>query len=456
MESSYLTSHPVISVSSSNILAKSYQNDSEINLKINHIFKDFSKVLVARDYEKFRVFDLGGSGLKTALLSYDKNFRSIDWVEPQTLLGKCPDNAEVDKWIRSCMQESIKKDLDVEINLGYSFGFSLAGLDKLRDKALNSCDMSTLFKIPSDLIRCIDDGAAHLVASMNTLGPKLPKGPIWNFSIGSGVGFGFTDCNHNVRKLCDFYSFFGCWPWDSTEPYTGSEVWLSCGSKFGFDQIVADHGGFVNSNVFSEFASRWKSYLECSVLEFSKEQSKEWGSPAAVVFTGGHVDHYGSVLADKLREIGLEIPVFTGPKNAGLLGAGWNVVVNSFEKPPLIKAISAQDLNTIKQLLVQERDLRQHYNLGYTPLLRAVQTGNCDVVKFLLESGALVNEPDFTFQTPLILAVKINEIEIVKLLLTHGADIYATDSWGQNSRSLARESDHSGLKNLFATTAEMK
>ncbi len=291
---------------------------------------------------------------------------------------------------------------------------------------------------------------------MNTLGPKLPKGPIWNLSIGSAVGFGFTDCNHNVRNLYDFCSFFGCWPWDSTEPYTGSEVWFSCGSKYGFDQIIADHSGSVNSNVFSEFASRWKSYLECSVLKFSKVQSKEWGSPAAVVFTGGHVDHYGTSLADKLGEIGLDIPVFTGPKNAGLLGAGWNVVVNSLEKPPLIKAIIAQDLNAIKQLLVQERDLKQHDNLGYTPLLRAVQTGNSDVVNFLLESGAPVNDPDFAFQTPLILAIKISEIEIVKLLLTHGADVYATDSWGQNSLSLARESDNSDLKNFLATTSEMK
>jgi hypothetical protein len=76
---------------------------------------------------------------------------------------------EIEDWIRLRMQEVLGKDLDAEIHAGYLFGFSLAGLNKLRSQALSNSDMSILFKLPPDKIRCIDDGAAHLVASLNTL-----------------------------------------------------------------------------------------------------------------------------------------------------------------------------------------------------------------------------------------------------------------------------------------------
>ena len=79
-----------------------------------------------------RTFDLGGSGLKTALLSYDKNSRVMSWVELEAQLEKCPIELDVADWIRSHMKEVTGKDLDEEIRSGYLFGFSLSGLYKLR------------------------------------------------------------------------------------------------------------------------------------------------------------------------------------------------------------------------------------------------------------------------------------------------------------------------------------
>jgi hypothetical protein len=207
-----------------------------------------------------------------------------------------------------------------------------------------------LFKLPSDRIRCIDDGAAHLVASLNTLDLEAFKGPIWNFSLGTGVGWGFTNSEHRVRNLSDFWDFFDGAPWFVKEPRTGLDVWISCGSRYGFDQIVADNGGVVvDEGVFNEFALRWKGYIENCILEYSNKiaSSKHWGTPVAVVFTGGHIDIYGDQLVNTLHMLNVNVPIFTGPKNAGLLGAAWNTAINHFGQTPLIKMIVSSNLSGV-------------------------------------------------------------------------------------------------------------
>ena len=80
------------------------------------------------------------------------------------------------------------------------------------------------------------------------LGSVLPKGPIWNFAVGTGVGFGFTDNFHKVRNAEDFYKFFGSGPWYVQEPRTGLCVWEACSSCFGFDQIPVSQGNVANNN----------------------------------------------------------------------------------------------------------------------------------------------------------------------------------------------------------------
>lgn len=385
--------------------------------------------------EYIRTYDLGGSGLKTALLRYDKETQKMDWVEHQTQLGKCPDDMEVHEWIRTRMQMVIGKDLDREINSGYLFGFSLSELDKLRAKALSTTNISSLFKLPSTKVRCIDDGAAHLIASLHTPSLELPKGPIWNFSIGTAVGFGFTDSHNRVRNLSDFQLFFGCLPCRTKEPRSGLEVWIPCGSHFGFDQIVAEHQGIVDDRSFIEFASRWKGYIESNILEYSTiiSPDKRWGTPAALVFTGGHIDMYANRFCDTLRTLNLTIPVFTGPKHAGLLGAAWNTVTNHLGQTPLIQAIAHQDLAKTQSLLDSGTDVNQRDALGNTPLVTAIKTGKIAFVKMLVAAGAKINELDYASQTPLFLAVRLNKLDIVAFLLAHGADSNNRDCWNQTA-----------------------
>ena len=63
--------------------------------------------------------------------------------------------------------------------------------------------------------------------------------------------------------------FFGCAPWQTIEPFTRKKVWIVCGLKFGFDQIISENGEVVDHDAFIKFASRWKSYVETSILDYS-------------------------------------------------------------------------------------------------------------------------------------------------------------------------------------------
>jgi len=404
-----------------------------------------------------RVYDLGGSGLKTALLSFDKSTQTMTWIEPKSQLGKCPDYMEPDLWIRSRMQELLNKKLDEEIRSGYEFGFSLAGLNKLRrSKPLSTTNLSLLFRLPHDKVRCIDDGAAHLVASLNTL-KDLPKGPIWNFSIGTGVGTAFTDSNHTIRNLSDLFKFFGCAPWMVTEPGTGLGVWKACGSQFGFDQIVANNSGVADESAFLEFASRWKAYIQSQVLGADKTGSldKSWGIPTAIVFTGGFIDTYGNRLVDKLHELKITIPVYTGPKNAGLLGAAWNTVNKGFDQPPLLQSILSQNAAKAEQLLAHGSDVNELDALGNTPLSAAITTGQLEIVKLLLKQGADINEYDFGGRTPLFLAVQSGNHEIAKYLLEKGAHVDAEDSWDRTARLIARTNNDHRMEELIQQNQAM-
>jgi hypothetical protein len=404
----------------------------KINLIISFLVTTYA--LSANDIEFIRSFDLGGQGLKTALLRFDRTTQTMDWIQTKIMLGVCPQEMEIDEWIRLRMHEVLGKELDAEIDAGYLFGFSLAGINKLRPtKPLPHCDMSILFKLPADRTRCIDDGAAHLVASLNTLKLSPFEGPIWNFSLGTGVGWGFTDHTHRVRNLSDFWDFFDIAPWFIKEPRTGLDVWIPCGSHFGFDPLVADNEGIVDEGVFTEFALRWKSYLQECILEYSTSisPSKHWGTPAAIVFTGGHIDIYEDQLVNTLHQFNLTIPLFTGPKNAGLLGAAWNTVLHDFGQTELIQKIVSSNFDAVKSLIDEGVDVNERDALGKSPLSIAIEMGNLELVKLLIEEGAGINIYDYSGQTPLCLAVRSNHIAIVAFLLDRGADVNLCDDWDQ-------------------------
>src|ERR1700722_6840080 len=123
--------------------------------------------------QMIRCFDLGGGGLKTALVKYDGQRMKIQGHLYQ--LGKCPDDQHVDEWARQKLKE-IHVNLDEEVKKNYRFGFSLAGLDKLRKREVYTHDMHKLFKLPQERVHAVHDGKAHLIASLHAV-KHLPNSP---------------------------------------------------------------------------------------------------------------------------------------------------------------------------------------------------------------------------------------------------------------------------------------
>ena len=394
-----------------------------------------------------RAFDLGGGGLKTCLMYYNQN--TIKFIDGKVQLGICPDDLEVSEWIRLQLYKCTGKHLDEEISVGYIFGFSLAGMNKLRHKPFDVDNIAVLFKLPDRRIRCIDDGAAHMIASLNDQNLQLPRGPIWNFALGTGVGFGFTDDKHNVRNMYDFWKFFNVAPWSIKDTRSQEEIWIAGSSKNGFDKIITDNNNIINDKVFMEYALCWKLFIEHEILDFcTKYPDKQWGQPKAIVFTGGHIETYGNRLVDMLKNLNIKVPVFTDCKNAGLLGAAWNVVLNLYTTVPLITAVYCQNIEDIKKLLYQVNIID---NLGNNALITAININHFKLIELLITSGADINGRDLMGQTPLSLAVKLDLVDIVLLLIDHGASVDINDDWDRSPMSFT---SNSRIKNYFIKSSK--
>jgi len=107
---------------------------------------------------------------------------------------------------------------------------------------------------------------------------------------------------------------------------------------------------------------------------------------------------------------------------------------------PLVYAVRANDLDSVKALLAAGADINQTTNYGWSPLLVATQNRYYKLGAYLAEHGANVNLTNKGGWTPLYLATDNRNIEsgdypvrkpdmdhldYIKLLLDHGADVNA-------------------------------
>jgi uncharacterized protein len=107
---------------------------------------------------------------------------------------------------------------------------------------------------------------------------------------------------------------------------------------------------------------------------------------------------------------------------------------------PLIYAVRANDLDTVKVLLEAGVDIHQTTGYGWSPLLVATQNRYYELAKYLLDHGADPNLPNKGGWTPLYLATDNRNIEngdypvrrpdmdhldFIKLLIAKGADVNA-------------------------------
>lgn len=269
-----------------------------------------------------RSFDLGGGGMKTALIQYDEESRKMNFIGDVFQFDKCPDDQEVADWLRERMREVAGIDLDQEASQGYLFGFSLAGLgNKLRVKPVGNYDVPILFNLPMPRVKVIDDGNAHLIASLVMHRDRFPDVVIWNFAIGSGIGFGCTrDGRKIIRRDALKLNFYQHSQWVETKCVGSGSL---CPAKDdGFDAIVLANNGVVDEGCYKEFALRWSAFIKRN-LESCDDLVQE---PSPIVLTGGYMDFHAEGFMEALGELKILTTILVGPKNAGLLGAAWHVI----------------------------------------------------------------------------------------------------------------------------------
>lgn len=94
------------------------------------------------------------------------------------------------------------------------------------------------------------------------------------------------------------------------------------------------------------------------------------------------------------------------------------------ERPPLVEAVEARDIDAVRTLLDQGADVDVgRESDGFTPLSMALLLGADDIARLLLERGADPNAFDSSTLGPLQIAATIGrDVEMVRLLLEAGAD----------------------------------
>ena len=86
-------------------------------------------------------------------------------------------------------------------------------------------------------------------------------------------------------------------------------------------------------------------------------------------------------------------------------------------------AVSNDDVDVAKDLLVRGEDVNHREEDGTTPLFAAVENGHLEMVTLLLEFGAKVNVRNDEKETPLMMIDEDATLELVDLLLRHGAKV---------------------------------
>ncbi len=121
-------------------------------------------------------------------------------------------------------------------------------------------------------------------------------------------------------------------------------------------------------------------------------------------------------------------------------GRGRAAVKDGGALTPLVYAVRANDLDSVKVLLAAGADINQVTGYGWSPLLVATQNRYYKLGAYLLEHGADVNLPNKGLWTPLYLATDnrniesgdypvrkgdMDHLEYIKLLLDKGANVNA-------------------------------
>uniref|UniRef100_A0AC35TW30 ANK_REP_REGION domain-containing protein n=1 Tax=Rhabditophanes sp. KR3021 TaxID=114890 RepID=A0AC35TW30_9BILA len=103
-----------------------------------------------------------------------------------------------------------------------------------------------------------------------------------------------------------------------------------------------------------------------------------------------------------------------------------NSLRNTSGETLLIVAAKAGHINIVRQL-IEDSDVDESDNEGWSALLNAAANGHTDICKMLIENGASIDLADLMGWTPLMWAVYKNHRETVALLLNYKVQINIVD-----------------------------
>lgn len=118
-------------------------------------------------------------------------------------------------------------------------------------------------------------------------------------------------------------------------------------------------------------------------------------------------------------------------------------------KDELARAITQDDMRTVKALIHKGVRLTTRGKLPFTDLIFALYKNDTALAKELLRRGGAVNTRGADGRTPLMWAAEGGHAEIVKILLAKGADVNAKDSYGNTALKMAAVRRHGDVVNLL-------
>lgn len=110
---------------------------------------------------------------------------------------------------------------------------------------------------------------------------------------------------------------------------------------------------------------------------------------------------------------------------------GYDYMLHDPGIPPLLRALSTQDLPKARSLIAAGADVNASDQYGITPLMIAV-ADTTGAVQQLLTAGARVNAKDkIEGQTALFIAVRKGDLSMCEVLVHHGADVNTKSKYGE-------------------------
>ena len=245
-----------------------------------------------------RIFDLGGSGLKTCILDPTSDLDKIILSN----LGYCPHSTPPHLWIRTVLPT-----LDSELQSGTFFGISSAGASKLWSPEKRMPHHKTLTSLlnvtGAARLTELHDSVAHLLGTLSSLPPTAHS--VVNVALGTGVACARIGSDGR-QHVCDFLG------WSCPAFRSGAKV----------IHYLAPHYALRADR---EFDDQYQVYVQSWIDVLSLWLTTCWPfgrepRPNTLMFTGGGVQLLPifSTALGNLSIAGTSIRI--GPKQAQVLG----------------------------------------------------------------------------------------------------------------------------------------